>query len=139
MQGLGFRPNCWVLRSAAGCIKGCAPREKKLTMPNPAMIDEDQRPSLRVEAEKAEDRGHLRLMDRAGNELGHMRFRCEGDDVVVIEHTEVDSSLRGHQGGRRFFDAMVTWARKRGFRVKSECPFTTSMFDKTPSARDVLA
>lgn len=103
------------------------------------MIDEDERPSLRVEAEQLQDRGHLRLMDRAGNELGHMRFRCEDGDVVVIEHTEVDSSLRGHQGGRRFFEAMVTWARKRGYRVKSECPFTTSMFDKTPSARDVLA
>lgn len=108
-------------------------------MQSPVMIDEEERPSLRVEAEKAADRGHLRLMDRAGNELGHMRFRCEADDLVVIEHTEVDSSLRGHQGGRRFFEAMVAWARKRGYRVKSECPFTTTMFQKTPSARDVLA
>jgi predicted GNAT family acetyltransferase len=56
----------------------------------------------------------------------------------VIEHTEVDGSLRGQNGGRRFFDAMVAWARKRGLKIRSECPFTTSMFQKTPSARDLL-
>ena len=100
--------------------------------------EEYQRISLRVEAEETPSRGQLLLKDRAGNELGHMRFRRE-DDIVVIEHTEVDSPLRGQQGGRRFFEAMVAWARKRGLRVRSECPFTTSMFQKTPSARDILA
>lgn len=100
--------------------------------------EENQRISLRVEAEETPTRGQLLLKDRAGNELGHMRFRREGE-VVTIEHTEVDSTLRGQQGGRRFFDAMVAWARKRGLRIQSECPFTTSMFQKTPSARDILA
>ena len=104
------------------------------------MTDEDEgsRLSLRVEAEETPTSGQLKLMDRAGNELGHMRYRREGS-VVVIEHTEVDSTLRGQQGGRRFFDAMVEWARKRGLRVRSECPFTTSMFKRTPAAQDLLA
>jgi len=101
--------------------------------------DEEKRLSLRVEAEETPSSGQLMLVDRAGNELGHMRFRRESPSTIVIEHTEVDGTLRGHQGGRRFFEAMVQWARKRGLRVRSECPFTTSMFDKTPSARDVLA
>jgi predicted GNAT family acetyltransferase len=100
--------------------------------------DEGSRLSLRVEAEETPTSGQLKLMDRAGNELGHMRYRREGS-VVVIEHTEVDSTLRGQQGGRRFFDAMVEWARKRGLRVRSECPFTTSMFKRTPAAQDLLA
>lgn len=100
--------------------------------------DEDKRLSLRVEAEETPTKGQLLLKDRAGNELGHMRFRREGEGVVVIEHTEVDSSLRGRQGGRRFFEAMIEWARKRGLRIKSECPFTTTMFQRTPAARDLL-
>jgi predicted GNAT family acetyltransferase len=101
--------------------------------------DEEKRLSLRVEAEETPSSGQLMLKDRAGNELGHMQYRREGGSVIVIEHTEVDGTLRGQQGGRRFFDAMVEWARKRGLRVRSECPFTTSMFDRTPSAHDVLA
>ncbi len=62
---------------------------------------EEERLSLRVEAEETPTSGHLRLMDRAGNEVGHMRFRREGKKLIVIVHTEVDSSLRGQQGGRR--------------------------------------
>ncbi len=101
--------------------------------------DEEKRPSLRVEAEETPTSSKLRLMDRAGNELGHIRFRREGDSVIVIEHTEVDSSLRGHEGGRQFFDTMVAWCRRCGYKVKSECRFTTSMFQKTPAAQDILA
>lgn len=100
--------------------------------------DEQERLSLRVEAEETPTTGQLLLKDRAGNELGHMRFRREGANVITIEHTEVDSSLRGERGGQRFFEAMVAWARKRGLQVKSECPFTTSMFRRSPSARDIL-
>jgi predicted GNAT family acetyltransferase len=101
--------------------------------------NEDERLSLRVEAEETPTSGHLRLIDRAGNEVGHMRFRREGKKLIVIVHTEVDSSLRGQQGGRRIFERMVEWARKTGTRVRSECPFTNAMFARTPSARDVLA
>ena len=102
------------------------------------MTEEDRRPSLRVEAEETPTSGKLRLMDRAGNELGHMRFRRESPKSIVIEHTEVDSSLRGQQGGRRIFERMVEWARRTRTTVRSECPFTTAMFDRTPSARDIL-
>jgi len=101
--------------------------------------EREKRISLRVEAEETPTSSRLRLIDRAGNELGHMRFRREGESVIVIEHTEVDSSLRGHEGGRRFFETMVAWARRCGFRIRSECPFTTTMFEKTPSAQDLLA
>ncbi len=103
------------------------------------MSDEEERPSLRVEAEGTAASGRLRLVDRAGNELGHMRYRREGPKLIVIEHTEVDSSLRGREGGRAIFQSMVAWARKTGTRVKSDCPFTTSMFKKHPSAHDILA
>jgi predicted GNAT family acetyltransferase len=101
--------------------------------------DEEKRISLRVEAEETPASGQLVLKDRAGNELGLMRYRREDPSTIVIEHTEVDGTLRGQQGGRRFFDAMVEWARRRGLRVRSECPFTSSMFQKTPAAQDVLA
>jgi len=68
-----------------------------------------------------------------------MTFRREAEDLIIIEHAKVDSSLRGKQGGLRFFDGMVAWARETGTRIRSECPFTTSMFDRTPEAQDVLA
>jgi len=94
---------------------------------------------LRIEVEENEPpRGRLVLLGEADEELGEMRFHREADDLVIIEHTEVDSSLRGKNGGRRFFEGMVAWARDTGTRIRSECPFTTKMFEREPSSRDVL-
>jgi len=94
---------------------------------------------LRIEVEEKEPpSGRLVLLGEADQELGEMRFRREEDDLVIIEHTEVDSSLRGKSGGRRFFEGMVAWARETGTRIRSECPFTTKMFEREPSTRDVL-
>jgi predicted GNAT family acetyltransferase len=103
------------------------------------MVDETKPIDLRVEVEEDPPRGRFKLIDQSGAALGEMRFRREGDDLIVIEHTEVDPSLRGKQGGRRFFEGMVGWARETGTRIRSECRFTTSMFDRDPSSRDVLA
>ncbi len=103
------------------------------------MTDETPATELRVEVEEDPPRGRFKLVHEAGDVLGEMRFSRESEDLIIIEHTEVDSSLRGKQGGRRFFDGMVAWARESGTRIRSDCPFTTSMFDRTPSARDIQA
>lgn len=105
-----------------------------------AMTEETEEIELHVEVEEGEPpKGRLVLLDESNRELGEMLFRREGESIVVIEHTEVDSSLRGKNGGRRFFEGMVGWARETGTQIRSECPFTTKMFEREPSSRDVLA
>jgi predicted GNAT family acetyltransferase len=104
------------------------------------MTEQTDQIDLHIEVEEEDpSRGRLVLRDDAERELGEMRYRREQEDLVVIEHTEVDSSLRGKNGGRRFFEGMVAWARESGTRIRSECPFTTRMFERDPSSRDVLA
>lgn len=104
------------------------------------MNDEAEEMDLRVELEEHKPSGgRLLLLDEQDRELGEMRFRREGEDLIVIEHTEVDPSLRGKHGGRRFFEGMVAWARGTGTSIRSECPFTTRMFEREESSRDVLA
>lgn len=103
------------------------------------MSEENEEIQLRVELQEDDPpRSRLVLLDQSNRELGEMRLRRDADDLVVIEHTEVDSSLRGKNGGRRFFEGMVQWARDTGTRVRSECPFTTRMFEREPSSHDVL-
>ncbi len=84
-------------------------------------------------------RGRFELIDERGAALGRMTFSRAAPDLVIVDHTEVDDSLRGKGGGRTLFEAMVAWARSSGTRVTATCPFTKSMFDRDPSSRDVLA
>ena len=58
---------------------------------------------------------------------------------VIIDHTQMDESLRGTGTGKKLVHAAVEWARKENARLMPLCPFARSVFDKTPGYSDVLA
>jgi len=51
--------------------------------------------TLRVEIEEHPPRGRFKLLNDAGQMLGEMTFSRARDDLIIIDHTEVDDSLRG--------------------------------------------
>lgn len=55
--------------------------------------------TLRVELEEDPPRGRFKLVDEAGAMLGEMTFSRGRDDLIIIDHTEVDDFLRGKHGG----------------------------------------
>ena len=95
--------------------------------------------ALHVELEEDPPRGRFKLVGGEGQMLGEMTFSRARDDLIIIDHTEVDDSLRGKGGGARLFEGMGAWARKTGTQIMSTCPFTNAMFERDPSSRDVLA
>jgi len=99
----------------------------------------NQSDSLRVEVDEDPPGGRFKLLGENGQVLGHMTFSRAGTDLITIDHTEVDDSLRGKGGGLRLFNRMVDWARNTDTKVTPTCPFAKSMFDRHPTSRDVLA
>ena len=77
-------------------------------------------------------------IERDGQRLATMSYSLAGD-IVIIDHTDVDASLRGTGAGAKMVAAAVAWARSEGKRIMPLCPFAKSVFDKTPEYRDVLA
>ena len=61
-----------------------------------------------------------------------------GDDTIIIEHTEVDDSLRGKSIGYELVHKIVEHARMHGLKVSPVCPFAKAVFDKKPDFSDVL-
>jgi len=98
----------------------------------------DTSDTLQVAVHEDPPRGRFKLLGNDGQLLGQMTFSRARDDLIIIDHTEVDDSLRGKGGGLRLFNGMVDWARNTGTKVMSTCPFTNSMFDRNPASRDVL-
>ena len=70
--------------------------------------------------------------------LAAMTYSMAGDTVMMIDHTEVDGSLRGTGAGKKLVEAAVGWARAEGKQIIPVCPFARSVFDKTPEFGDVL-
>ena len=61
-----------------------------------------------------------------------MTYSVAGDDIVIIDHTEVDLSLRGTGAGQALVAAAVAWARDSSRRILPLCPFARSVFERTP-------
>lgn len=90
---------------------------------------------------------HLEEVDNKGKAylgevlkpLAAMTYSKAGDKMIIIDHTEVDESLRGQGVGRKLLDVIVAMARDKGLKVMPLCPFAKSVFDKDVSLHDVLS
>jgi len=70
--------------------------------------------------------------------LAEMTYSKAGDNLIIIDHTEVSDALRGKGAGKRLVTAAVEYARKNQIKILPLCPFAKSVFDKTPEFNDVL-
>lgn len=67
-----------------------------------------------------------------------MTYSKAGADRIIIDHTEVEDDLRGQGAGQQLVEAAVDFARRHKISIIPLCPFARSVFDKTPTLRDVL-
>ncbi|HEX8460849.1 MAG TPA: GNAT family N-acetyltransferase [Segetibacter sp.] len=69
--------------------------------------------------------------------VAEMTYRKEGNNLV-IDHTEVDESLRGKNVGYQLVNRGVEYARESNLKIVPLCAFAKSVIEKTPEFQDVL-
>jgi predicted GNAT family acetyltransferase len=79
------------------------------------------------------------FLDRAGVRIAELTYQRADASRVIIDHTEVDPSLRGQGVARRLLDAAVAWARQSGTKITPHCSYATAVFARDKSLHDVLA
>ena len=86
-----------------------------------------------------EERGSsgIFFIERAGERIAEMTYQKLGDSRILIDHTEVQPSLRGQGIARRLVDAAVSWARLNNKKIGATCPYVVAQFARDPSIRDV--
>jgi predicted GNAT family acetyltransferase len=77
--------------------------------------------------------------EQEGKPLADMTYSMAGDALIIIDHTEVNASLRGQNVGKQLLHFAVDYVRKEGIKIILLCPFAKSVFDKTPAYGDVLS
>lgn len=73
-----------------------------------------------------------------GQKLGLMTYSHAGDDKIIIDHTEVDPSLKGQGVGYKLVEASVKYARENDLKIMPLCPFANAVFKKRVEYKDVL-
>ena len=73
-----------------------------------------------------------------GAVVAEMVYSTPAANKMIIEHTEVDDSLKGKGVGMQLLNAAVAYARNHDMKIVPLCPFAKSVFDKKPELADVL-
>lgn len=73
-----------------------------------------------------------------GKKPAEMVYTMAGEHKMIIEHTEVDDSLRGQGIGKKLQEALVNYVRAHHIKVLPLCPFAKATFQKVAEWQDVL-
>ena len=70
---------------------------------------------------------------------GLMTYSWAGENLFIIDHTEVSPDFNGKGVGKKMVLAAVDFARKENKKIIPLCPFAKATFDKNEDLRDVLS
>ncbi|MEX0722106.1 MAG: GNAT family N-acetyltransferase [Balneolaceae bacterium] len=73
-----------------------------------------------------------------GKIVAQMSYVWAGEDKIIIDHTEVDNSLKGKGAGKQMLLKTVEFARSKGIRILPLCPFAKAMIDRSKELQDIL-
>ena len=92
---------------------------------------------MKVEIKETDSKGKA-FVAGGGKVLAQMTYSIAFSGLIIIDHTEVDPSLKGKGVGKQLLMAIVEKARKEKFKILPLCPFAKSVFDKDKTINDVL-
>tara|TARA_B100000678_G_scaffold205637_1_gene173270 strand:- start:588 stop:881 length:294 start_codon:yes stop_codon:yes gene_type:complete len=72
------------------------------------------------------------------DEVGELTFSRASPTLVIVDHTGVPDSLRGHGVGKALAERVVADARAEGFRIVPLCPFFKAQAMRHPDWADVV-
>lgn len=83
-------------------------------------------------------KGRFFVADTQGRTLAESTYSFAPPARMIIDHTEVDESLKGTGTGTRLVESAVAYARAHGYQILPLCPFAKALIDKRPDLQDVL-
>jgi predicted GNAT family acetyltransferase len=83
-------------------------------------------------------RGAFLVRGEDRERLAEMTYTTVGTSGFIIDHTEVDESLRGQKVGDKLLAEAVTYAREKGLKIYATCPFALRKLQVNPEYADVF-
>jgi hypothetical protein len=93
---------------------------------------------MKIQRQQHGNRGAF-FIEENGEWVAEMTYSREGTRKIVIDHTEVDESLKGKGIGKHLVAAAVQFARKNNLLIKPVCPFVKKVLEKNEDFEDILS
>lgn len=92
----------------------------------------------KIKIEDNDKKGRFVLLED-GKEAGEMTFVWDGENSIIIEHTNVGKEYGSKGYAKQLMNKAVAFARENEVKIVPVCSFVKAMFEKDESIRDVLA
>ena len=92
---------------------------------------------MKIEIKETNSKGTAFIAEE-NKTLAQMTYSVASSELIIIDHTEVDTSLQGKGVGKQLLMAIVKKAREDNFMILPLCPFAKSVFDRDKTLNDVL-
>ena len=92
---------------------------------------------MTIQLEETSTKGAA-FIEEDNKRLAEMTYSIASLTLIIIDHTEVDSSLQGKGAGKMLLMKIIEKARNSTIKIIPLCPFAKSVFDKDESLQDVL-
>ncbi|QMS84582.1 GNAT family N-acetyltransferase [Candidatus Xianfuyuplasma coldseepsis] len=70
--------------------------------------------------------------------IAHITFKNGGNNVIIVDHTFVDPSLRGQGIAAKLMKKVVDMAREENLKVVPVCSYAVTAFKRNKDYQDVL-
>lgn len=74
-----------------------------------------------------------------GKRVAEITYVNAGETGFIIDHTEVDESLRGQKVGDQLLAEAVKYARGKGLQIFATCPFALKKLQENADYADVFS
>lgn len=94
---------------------------------------------MKVEHMNQNKSGVFNLVDDSKEiKVGEMSYVWQDEEVMIIEHTEIDPAYQGKNLGLTLVNEAVEYARQNDKKIIAMCPFASAVFKRHVELRDVL-
>ena len=93
---------------------------------------------MEIKQEKTSKGGYFKAEEN-GTQAGMVTYVSTGQQMIIVDHTEVNAKFKGQGVGKDMILKVVDYARENNLKILPLCPFAKNFFSKTPEIADVLA
>jgi predicted GNAT family acetyltransferase len=85
------------------------------------------------------EQNKIYLNDENNHMIAVVTFPAAGENLVNIDHTFVDGSLRGQGIASKLMEETVAQLRENHIKAKPTCSYAVKWFEEHPECMDVVA
>jgi predicted GNAT family acetyltransferase len=75
----------------------------------------------------------------SGGQTAAAEYRMDGDDVMVMTHTEVPPALEGQGIASTLVKTAVAYAREHELKIRPQCSYVRAWVTRHPEVEDLIA